>query len=103
MHLLYNVQVGELQFVRGNAGQRACSPRNFQGARYLIFNYKKLVCYFQLHTWARLLGILLSVGGAIEVALTGYNDEPATDILPANLSNSTDTGGCVVYSCITLE
>ena len=44
----------------------------------------------QLHSWARFVGILLSVGGAIEVALTGYDNTHPSDDLSVNGSNTTD-------------
>jgi len=38
------------------------------------------------------VGILLSVVGAIEVALTGGNDTADRNIIPVNSSNWTDPG-----------
>ncbi len=52
-----------------------------------IDNDHACVYIIQLHSWVRFVGILLSVSGAIEVALTG--DDQSSSLNPGNESNTT--------------
>ena len=69
---------------------------------YLHAKFHSLFSIVQLHSWARFVGILLSVAGAIEVALTGADDE-SSYITPANGSNSTDPGESTLCTrCVSI-
>ena len=52
------------------------------------------IIHTQLHTWAKFLGILMSVGGAIELTLTDDDEVPAT-LINGSLSddNSSHSSG----------
>ena len=47
----------------------------------------------QLHTWAKLLGILMSVGGAIELTLTDNHEVPATLINGSSSDDNSHSSG----------
>lgn len=47
----------------------------------------------QLHTWAKLLGILMSVGGAIELTLTDNHEVPATLINGTSSDDNSHSSG----------
>lgn len=53
---------------------------------------EKLPSPYYLHTWAKLFGILLSVGGAIELTLTDDDEIPAIEINTTMASTTTGTG-----------